>query len=166
MLGLPRLTLLATCTTVEQGIEQQLEGSRGPQVVEQLQDVGLWQEPFAPIEGLQRGSEGQFRALPNSLAPPCPSSGAPTPTARTHRGLGSNESSQHAAARGPGGAEGDAQMAASQGQAVCPLLGLLCHLCRLILQHSKALQLPVLAICQLWRGEAVVSTRVAVTTIS
>lgn len=42
-------------------------------------------------------------------------------------------------------------MAASQGQAVCPLLGLLCHLCRLVLQHSKALQLPVLAICQLWR---------------
>ena len=42
-------------------------------------------------------------------------------------------------------------MAASQGQAVCPLLGLLCHLCRLVLQHSEALQLPVLAICQLWR---------------
>ena len=73
MLGLPRLTLLATRATVEQGVEQQLEGSRGPQVVEQLQDVGLWQEPFAPIEGLQRGSEGQFRALPDSLASPCPS---------------------------------------------------------------------------------------------
>ena len=79
VLGPPHLTLLATCTAVEQGVEQQLEGSGGPQVVEQLQDVGLWKQPFAPIEGLQRGSEGQFRALPDSLAPPCPSSGAPAP---------------------------------------------------------------------------------------
>lgn len=79
VLGPPRLTLLATRAAVEQGVEQQLEGSRGPQVVEQLQDVGLWKQPFAPIEGLQRGSEGQFRALPDSLAPPCPSSGAPAP---------------------------------------------------------------------------------------
>ena len=48
-------------------------------------------------------------------------------------------------------------MAASQGQAIRPLLGLLRHLCCLVLQHGEALQLPVLAICQLWRGEAVVS---------
>lgn len=57
-------------------------------------------------------------------------------------------------------------MAASQGQAIRPLLGLLRHLCCLVLQHGEALQLPVLAICQLWRREAVVSTRVAVTTIN
>ena len=79
------LTLLATRATVQQGVEQQLEGSGGPQVVEQLQDVGLGQEPFAPIEGLQRGREAQLRALPGHrgcppgpLAPPSPPSGAPS----------------------------------------------------------------------------------------
>lgn len=51
-LSRPHLTLLAPCTAVEQGVQQQLEGGRGPQVVEQLQDVGLGQESFAPIEGL------------------------------------------------------------------------------------------------------------------
>lgn len=52
------LTLLAACAAMEQGVEQQLEGGRGPQVVEQLQEAGLGQQPFAPIEGLGRGAEG------------------------------------------------------------------------------------------------------------
>lgn len=52
-------------------------------------------------------------------------------------------------------------MAAPQCQAVRPLLRLFCHLCRLVLQHSEALQLPILAICQLGGGEADMSTQVA-----
>ena len=74
------------------------------------------------------------------------------PLARAHRGLGSNERSQHAAARGPRGAKGDAQVAAPQGQAICPLLCLFRHLCRLVFQHGEALQLPVLAVRQLGGG--------------
>lgn len=48
----PHLTLFAPRVAMEQGVQQQLEGGGGPQVVEQLQDVGLGQEPFAPVEGL------------------------------------------------------------------------------------------------------------------
>lgn len=79
MLGLPRLTLLATRTAVEQGIEQQLEGSGGPQVVEQLQDVGLWQEPFAPIEGLQRDQRGSSEPCLTPWLPHAPPLGHPPP---------------------------------------------------------------------------------------
>lgn len=42
-------------------------------------------------------------------------------------------------------------MAAPQSQAVCLLLHLFSHLGSLILQHSEALQLPILAIRQLVR---------------
>lgn len=42
-------------------------------------------------------------------------------------------------------------MAAPQGQAVCLLLHLFSHLGSLILQHSEALQLPILAVRQLVR---------------
>lgn len=70
----------------------------------------------------------------------------------THRGLGSNECCQHAAARGTWGTERHTQVAAAQGQAVRPLLRGLCHLRRLVLQHREALQLPILATCQLWES--------------
>lgn len=70
----PHLTLLAPCTAVEQGVQQQLEGGGGPQVVEQLQEVGLGQEPFAPIEGLQREREERLRAPPGRRA-----AGSPVP---------------------------------------------------------------------------------------
>lgn len=79
-----------------------------------------------------------------------------SPRAHTHRGLGGDERSQHAAARRPRGAEGHAQVTAAQGQAVGPLLRLLRHLGRLVLQHREALQLPVLAARQL--QEEVVSS--------
>lgn len=82
-----------------------------------------------------------------------------THRAHTHRGLGGDERSQHAATRGPWGAEGDTQVATPQGQAVCPLLCLFSHLSRLVLQHSEALQLPVLAVCQLGGGDAEVRPR-------
>lgn len=73
------LTLLASRVAVKQGIEQQLEGGGRPQVVEQLQDVGFRQEPFASIEGLRRENDGgsepyqatEVRPLP-SLLPPEP----------------------------------------------------------------------------------------------
>lgn len=72
-----RLTLLASRVAVKQGIEQQLEGGGRPQVVEQLQDIGFRQEPFAPIEGLRRekdnGSEPcqatEVRPHPSLLPP-------------------------------------------------------------------------------------------------
>lgn len=59
-------------------------------------------------------------------------------------------------------------MAAPQGQAICLLLRLFSHLGRLVLQHSKALQLPVLTVCQLVRvgGEVDMSARGAVTTLT
>lgn len=142
---------------MKQGVEQQLEGGRGPQAVEQLKDVRFRQEPFAPIEGLRRETEDSSEPCPArggaSLLPTdprawlvpnggpdflreesqAPYSLIPTPQAHTHCGLGSDERSQHAATRGPGGAEGDTQVAASQGQAVRPLLCLFSHLSRLIL---------------------------------
>lgn len=153
----PHLTLLAPCAAVEQGVQQQLEGGGGPQVVEQLKDVGLRQEPFAPVEGLQSETE-EWLGAPcghrEAGSPPLPSPphwtlrGHPSP-AHTHRGLGRDKRRQHAAAGGPRGTEGDAQVAAPQRQAVGPLLRLFGHLCRLVLQHGEALQLPVLAVRQL-----------------
>lgn len=50
-------------------------------------------------------------------------------------------------------------MATPQSQAVCPLLCLFSHLSRLVLQHSEALQLPVLAVRQLGGGDAEVRPR-------
>lgn len=140
---------------MKQRVEQQLEGSGGPQAVEQLQDVRFRQKPFAPIEGLRRETEGGSEAclarvgaswLPDPRAWLVPTRGPdflreeaqapysliPTPQARTHCGLGSDECSQHAATRGPWSAEGDTQVAASQGQAVRPLLCLFSHFSRLI----------------------------------
>lgn len=59
-------------------------------------------------------------------------------------------------------------MAAPQGQAISLLLCLFRHLSRLILQHTEAFQLPVLAVCQLVRvGEEVdMSAKGAVTTLT
>ena len=51
------LTLFATGTSMQQRIEQQLEGGRWAQIVQQLQDVWLRQESLASIESLRRGSE-------------------------------------------------------------------------------------------------------------
>lgn len=77
----PGLTLLAPCVAVEQGVEQQLERGRRPQVVEQLQDVRLRQESFASIECLGKGT-GWLRA------PPGPSDGAsPLPLTPSRRPL-------------------------------------------------------------------------------
>lgn len=148
------------------GLSSSWREAEGPRLLSSCRMLGSGRSPLPRLRACREDQRGSSEPCLTPWLPHAPPLGHPPPTARTHRGLGSNESSQHAAARGPGGAEGDAQMAASQGQAVCPLLGLLCHLCRLVLQHSEALQLPVLAICQLWRGETVVSTRVAVTTIN
>lgn len=48
---------------------------------------------------------------------------------------------------------GHTKVTATQGQAICPLLCSLCHLCCLILQYCKALQLPILATWQLTEAE-------------
>lgn len=75
----PHLTLLPPRTAVEQGVEQQLEGGRRAQVVEQLQDVGLREESLPPIEGLQEQSSSERRrgpdipmGLPSPPLHPCP----------------------------------------------------------------------------------------------
>lgn len=51
------LTLLATGASVQQRVEEQLEGGGWAQVVQQLQDVWLGQEPLASVESLRRGAE-------------------------------------------------------------------------------------------------------------
>jgi hypothetical protein len=50
-------TLLAAGTAMEQRVEQQLEGGRRAQVVQELQDVRLRQQPLTPVEGLGRAEE-------------------------------------------------------------------------------------------------------------
>ncbi|KAK7795275.1 hypothetical protein U0070_010169 [Myodes glareolus] len=45
--------------------------------------------------------------------------------------------------------KGHTKVTATQSQAICPLLCSLCRVCCLILQYCKALQLPILATCQL-----------------
>lgn len=84
---------------MQQRVEEQLEGSRGAQVVQQLQNVWFGQESLASIESLRRGAEDGSEQRPEGRHwyP-----GA-TPT---HRGLGSNERCQHAAARRTWGTEG------------------------------------------------------------
>jgi hypothetical protein len=42
---------------MEQRVEQQLEGGRRAQVVQELQDVRLRQQPLTPVEGLGRAEE-------------------------------------------------------------------------------------------------------------
>lgn len=137
------LTLLATGASMQQGVEEQLEGGGWAQVVQQLQDIWLRQESLASIKSLRKRPEGGSEQSPQRetlVFKGCP----------THRGLGSNECCQHAAARGTWGTERHTEVAATQGQAICPLLCCLCHLRCLVLQHREALQLPILATCQLW----------------
>lgn len=76
---LTRLTLLASRVAVKQGIEQQLEGGGRPQVVEQLQDTGFRQEPFAPIEGLRKEKDGGSEPCQATEVRPHPSLLPPEP---------------------------------------------------------------------------------------
>lgn len=60
------LTLLATGASLQQGIEEQLEGGRWAQVVQQLQDIWLRQESLASIESLRKRPEGGSEQRPQS----------------------------------------------------------------------------------------------------
>lgn len=68
------LTLLSADSTVEQGIEQQLERGWVPQAVEDLEEVRLRQKAFPTVKGLGEKSESQssahFHLLP-WLEPGC-----------------------------------------------------------------------------------------------
>ena len=108
------------------GLSSSWREAEGPRLLSSCRMLGSGRSPLPRLRACREDQRGSSEPCLTPWLPHAPPLGHPPPTARTHRGLGSNESSQHAAARGPGGAEGDAQMAASQGQAVCPLLGLLC----------------------------------------
>ena len=56
------LTLLPSDGPVEQGVEQQLEGSRISQAVEDLEDVGLGEEPFPAIQRLKNPKKQRVRS--------------------------------------------------------------------------------------------------------
>lgn len=58
------LTLLATGTSMQQGVEEQLEGGRRAQVVQQLQDIWLRQESLASIESLRKRPKGGSEQRP------------------------------------------------------------------------------------------------------
>ena len=63
------LTLLATGSPMKQRVEEQLEGCRWAQVVQQLQKIWLRQESLASIKSLRKRPEGGSEQSPQSPAP-------------------------------------------------------------------------------------------------
>lgn len=121
------------------GLSSSWREAEGPRLLSSCRRLGSGSSPLPRLRAW-----GEERRAAQSRLPQDPDSprdrAAPSPTpACTHCGLGGDERGQHAAAWGPRGTEGDAQVAAPQRQAVCALLRLLCHLRRLVLQHGEAL---------------------------
>jgi hypothetical protein len=58
------LTLLATGSPMKQRVEEQLEGCRWAQVVQQLQKIWLRQESLASIKSLRKRPEGGSEQSP------------------------------------------------------------------------------------------------------
>lgn len=52
--GARDLTLFSSDGPVEQGVEQELERSGVAQTVEDLEDVGFGEEPFPPVQSLEK----------------------------------------------------------------------------------------------------------------